>query len=68
MRTRMLGCAKRIYVETNMGEREEAWDCRPFGLGRIVSPAIPVDIELQPGTHLNLHSGELRRSATSIAA
>ena len=68
MKTKPVGCAKRIHVRTVLGEVEEAWDCRPFGLGRVVAPVMPVDIELRPGTHLNLHSGELRKSLSSIAA
>jgi len=64
----MLGCAKRVHVETLLGERRGAWDCRPFGFGRVVTPIIEMRIELEPGTHLDLHSGEVRQQLTSIAA
>lgn len=63
-----LGCAKRVTVETPLGERRGAWDCRPFGFGRIVTPRLPIKVELDHGTHLNLRSGALRAPLTSIAA
>jgi len=63
-----IGCAKRILVSMPLGERRGAWDCRPFGLGRIVAPIIPMHIELEPGTHLDLATGELQRALTPIAA
>jgi hypothetical protein len=68
MKMKTIGCAKRVHVEMPLGARREAWDCRPFGFGRIVTPVVPMVIELEPGTHLDLHSGELRRERTSIAA
>lgn len=68
MKIATIGCAQRIRVETPLGERRTAWDCRPFGFGRIVTPVLPVQIELQPGTHLDLRSGEVRMATTSIAA
>jgi hypothetical protein len=63
-----LGCAKRITVEMPLGARRGAWDCRPFGFGRIITPVLPIRIELDNGTHLDLRSGELRARLTSIAA
>jgi len=61
---RSIGCARRIRVRTPMGKRS-AWDCRPFGLGRVIAPALPTAIELSPGTELHLMTGELRsRTAT----
>jgi len=63
-----IGSAKRISVELGMGARQGAWDCRPFGFGRVVTPRMPVEIELEPGTHLDLHTGELRAERTSVAA
>ena len=68
MKMKTVGCAKRVHVETLLGERHGAWDCRAFGFGRVVTPVMPMQIELEPGTHLDLHSGELRRTLTSIAA
>jgi len=68
MKMRTLGCAKRVRVETLLGDQHGAWDCRPFGFGRIVTPLVPVQIELEPGTLLDVYSGEVRRVRTSIAA
>ena len=68
MKTRKIGSAKRIRVRLPLGEIRDAWDCRPFGLGRIVAPALPVKIELEPGTHLDLGTGELESVRTPIAA
>ena len=62
-----IGAAKRISVDLGMGARQRAWDCRPFGFGRVIAPILPVQIELRPGTHLDLHTGELR-AETSVAA
>lgn len=69
MKTRTtIGSAKRINVGLGLGQRRRAWDCRPFGFGRIVTPILPVAIELEPGTHLDLHTGELRRTGLSSVA
>jgi hypothetical protein len=37
-----------------------AWDCRPFGFGRIVAPMVSGVIEIAPGVDLNLATGEVR--------
>ena len=63
-----IGCAKRIQVSMPLGERRGAWDCRPFGYGRIVTPVLPMQIELERGAHLDLSSGEVSVSRQSIAA
>ena len=63
-----IGSAKRVSVELGMGMRHRAWDCRPFGFGRVVTPILPVEIELEPGTHLDLRTGELRAALSSVAA
>jgi hypothetical protein len=63
-----IGKAKRVRVETPLGERCSAWDCRAFGFGRLVAPRLPIQVELQRGTHLDLRSGELRMALSSIAA
>ena len=68
MRMKTIGKAKRVRVETPLGERCSAWDCRAFGFGRLVAPRLPIRVELQPGTHLDLRSGELRMALSSIAA
>jgi hypothetical protein len=65
---RTIGSAKRINVELGMGAKYRAWDCRPFGFGRVVTPILPVQIELEPGTHLDLHTGELLAERSSVAA
>lgn len=66
-----MGSARRVKVRTPLGSRCEAWDCRPFGFGRIIAPVLPTQIELAPGTQLDLATGELRRArggAQTIAA
>jgi hypothetical protein len=69
MKMKTIGKAKRVRVETPLGERCSAWDCRAFGFGRLVAPRLPMQVELEPGTHLDLHSGELRMAlGGSIAA
>jgi hypothetical protein len=68
MKTTTLGRAKRVRVEMPLGERRGAWDCRAFGFGRIVTPVLPMQVELEPGTHLDLRSGEVRMELNSIAA
>jgi len=70
MHTRILGRAQRIRVEMPLGAWREAWDCRPFGFGRVVAPVLPIEIELEPGTHLDLATGEVRRESVirTIAA
>ena len=58
----VLGSARRVQVRMPLGARCEAWDCRPFGFGRIIAPMLPTVMELAPGTHLDLFTGELRRT------
>jgi hypothetical protein len=59
MEKKSVGCATRVRVELPLGARRGAWDCRRFGLGRIVTPVLPMQIELVPGMHLDLCNGEL---------
>ena len=59
MRMTTIGSAKRVRVKLPLGQTCLAWDCRPFGLGRIVTRDVPVDIELDPGMHLNAHTGRV---------
>ena len=59
-----LGMAKRIRVRTPLGSTRAAWDCRPFGFGRIVAPIADGEIEVAPGVYLHLHTGALRTEAT----
>ena len=70
MRSHRIGRAKRVRVELPLGARRLAWDCRPFGLGRVIAPKLPIDIEVAPGLHLDLNSGDLRgaRSTKRLAA
>jgi hypothetical protein len=65
---RTVGYAKRIRVTLPFGVRHEAWDCRPFGLGRVIAPAMQARVEIAQGTYLDLSSGEVlaaRRSASA---
>ena len=57
---RRLGHAKRTRVRTTFGSYCEAWDCRPFGFGRIVTPVATGSIEIAPRVELDLATGELR--------
>ena len=63
-----VGYAKRIRVQMPLGTRHEAWDCRPFGLGRIIAPALPTRVEIAQGTYLDLASGEVVASRSVNAA
>lgn len=66
--SRRVGFAKRVRVQMPFGAREQAWDLRPFGLGRVIAPALPTSIEIAQGTFLDLSSGEVRSSARSVSA
>jgi hypothetical protein len=59
-----LGHAKRIRVRTAFSGCCRAWDCRPFGFGRIVAPVTRGSIEIAPRVELNLATGELRAEAS----
>ena len=62
---RTLGTAKRIRVRTPAGVSHQAWDCRPFGFGRILAPIASGAIDIAPGVELNLATGELRAREVS---
>jgi hypothetical protein len=64
-RIKRLGNAKRIRVRTALGSSCSAWDCRPFGLGRVVAPVVDGEIEIAHGVHLNLSTGALRTEPSS---
>ena len=68
-RSRRIGFARRVRVRLPFGASRQAWDCRPFGGGRIVAPAVPTEIEIASSTWHNLRSGEVRcaRSAARAA-
>jgi len=66
--SRRVGFAQRIHVQMPLGERHEAWDCRPFGLGRVIAPALPTRVEIARGTYLDLSSGEVRAAERAVAA
>lgn len=68
MTPRRLGFARRIRVRTPFGCQHEAWDCRPFGFGRILAPILPTRIELAQGTELDLTTGELSTAVESDTA
>jgi hypothetical protein len=55
-----LGRARRIRVRTAFSGHCQAWDCRPFGFGRIVAPVASGAIEIAPHVELDLATGELR--------
>jgi hypothetical protein len=55
-----LGHARRIRVRMPLSATRMAWDCRPFGFGRIVTPRMRTSVEIADGVHLNLMTGELR--------
>jgi hypothetical protein len=61
---KQLGFAKRIRARVGLGTRA-AWDCRPFGLGRVVAPRMEAFVQLAEGVHLHLASGELLADACS---
>jgi hypothetical protein len=63
--TRHLGTAKRIRVRMPLSATRYAWDCRPFGFGRIVAPVASGVIEIASGVQLDLANGELRSEACS---
>ena len=60
-----LGRARRIRARMPFGATRAAWDCRRFGLGRVVAPVIPAIIELADGVLLNLATGEIRAESCS---
>lgn len=62
---RRLGHAKRTRVRTMFGSYCEAWDCRPFGFGRIVAPVVTGCIEIAPRVELDLATGELRAEVSA---
>ncbi len=67
-RSRRIGYAKRIRVRLALGAQHEAWDCRPFGFGRVVAPTLPTQVEIARGTYLDLQSGEVRAAARRATA
>ena len=68
MAPRMIGCARRVRVKLPLGKRLSAWDCRPFGFGRIVTRLLPMQIKLDRQTRLDIRTGEVRRVPRSLAA
>lgn len=62
---KQLGFAKRIRTRMPLSACRSAWDCRPFGFGRIVAPRIDAVIEIDDGVLLNLASGELLANVSS---
>jgi hypothetical protein len=70
MQNKIVGRAKRIRVQLPLGAQRQAWDCRPFGFGRIIAPRAHMLVELEPSMHLDLLTGEIRcgRVPKQIAA
>jgi hypothetical protein len=66
--SRRVGFAKRIRVQLSLGVRHQAWDCRPFGLGRVIAPELPTRVEIARGTYLDLSSGEVLAAGRSVSA
>lgn len=62
-RKRCFGIAKRVRVRMPLGSSRSAWDCRPFGFGRVVAPVAAGEIEIVTGVRLNLATGALRSEA-----
>jgi hypothetical protein len=62
--TKVLGVARRVRVRTLLGGYCQAWDCRPFGFGRIVAPLATGTIEIAPRVDLDLANGEIRAEAS----
>jgi hypothetical protein len=62
MRDRLMtiGTAKRIRVRIPFVGSRSAWDCRPFGFGRIIAPVVDGVIEIAPDVHLDLATGTLQ--------
>jgi hypothetical protein len=61
METRRMGRARRVVVHLPFGARRRAWDCRPFGFGRVIAPKTDGEVAIAPDTVLDLSCGELRR-------
>jgi hypothetical protein len=55
----LVGTARRVRVHMPFKATRSAWDCRPFGFGRIVAPIASGSIEIAPGVDLDLATGEL---------
>ena len=66
--SRTVGYARRVRVQLPLGVRHQAWDLRPFGLGRVIAPALPTRVEIARGTYLDLSSGEVVAAGRSVSA
>jgi len=64
-RSKGLGNAKRIRVRLPLGCSRSAWDCRPFGFGRIIAPVATGEIEIASGVHLDLNTGTIRSETSA---
>ena len=62
---KILGRAKRVRVRLPFSAIRQAWDCRPFGFGRIIAPMTTGSIEIAPRVELDLATGEIRAEVTS---
>lgn len=61
MQAKSMGRARRVVVMLPFGARRRAWDCRPFGFGRVIAPQVDMKLQLDPDTVLDLSDGELQR-------
>jgi hypothetical protein len=66
--TKTIGYAKRVRVRLPFGATRQAWDCRPFGGGRIVAPTLATAVEISRAMWLDLRSGEVRAAQTTARA
>lgn len=62
-----IGKAQRVRVRSPFAPTRCAWDCRPFGFGRVVAPIMSTVVEIDNGIQLNLRSGELRAVGAEAA-
>lgn len=67
-RGKRIGYAKRVRARSPFGTRLWAWDCRPFGLGRVAAPALATRVEIARDTTLDLVSGEVRLATAAARA
>jgi len=59
-----IGTAKRIRVYMPVSGVHYAWDCRPFGFGRILAPVATGEIEIARYVYLDLATGTLRTESS----
>lgn len=63
--SRTIGTAKRIRARMPFSGARYAWDCRPFGFGRIIAPIATGEIEIARDVYMELATGTLRTEGRS---